>query len=115
MIFAGPSPSDRLDDYESHYTGWSSDLLPATPLVHNWRVTIDALGDGERCAYCGTPVFFHGEGMADCPGCGAEWVNGEDDPADQLDGPALDEMEFDNDPDMIEIDDFGDLDDFEEV
>ena len=77
-------------------------------------MTIDALEDGELCAYCGTRVFFNGEGMTDCPGCGAEWVNGEDDPADRLDGPAVDEIEFDNDPDMIENDEFDDSDDFEE-
>jgi len=46
-------------------------------------MTIDALEDGELCADCGTPVFSHGEGMTDCPGFGAEWVNGEDDPADR--------------------------------
>lgn len=74
-------------------------------------MTIDALDDGECCAYCGTPIFFYGEGMTDCPGCGAEWVNAEDDPADRLDGPAVDEMEFDNDPDMIENDEFDDLGD----
>ena len=82
-----------------------------TPLWHNLDMTIDALDDGECCAYCGTPVFFYGEGMTDCPGCGAEWVNAEDDPADRLDGPAVDEMEFDNDPDMIENDEFDDLGD----
>ena len=35
----------------------------------------------------------------------------EDNPADRLDGPAIDEMEFDNDPDMIENDEFDDLGD----
>ena len=70
-------------------------------------MTIDALEDGQLCTYCGTPVFFNGEGMTDCPSCGAEWVNGEDDSADRLDGPAVDVMEFDNDPDMIENDEFG--------
>lgn len=80
-----------------------------TPPIHNVFMTIDALEDGQLCTYCGTPVFFNGEGMVDCPGCGAEWVNGEDDPADRLDGPAVDEMEFDNDPDMIENDEFDDL------
>ena len=49
--------------------------------------------------------------MTDCPKCGAEWVNAEDDPADRIDGPAADEMEFDNDPDMIENDEFDDLGD----
>jgi hypothetical protein len=49
--------------------------------------------------------------MTDCPSCGAAWVNAEDDPADRLDGPAVDEMEFDNDPDMIENDEFDDLGD----
>ena len=91
-----------------------SDLQRATPVCHNSPMTIDALDDGELCTYCGTPVFFHGEGMTDCPSCGAEWVNAEDDPADRLDGPAVDEMEFDNDPDMIENDEFNDSDDFEE-
>ena len=90
-----------------------SDLQRATPFCHNSAMTIDALEDGELCAYCGTPVFFKGEGMTDCPGCGAEWVNAEDDPADRLDGPAVDEMEFDNDTDMIENDEFDDSDDFE--
>ena len=75
-------------------------------------MTVDALMDGELCAYCGTPVFFNGEGMTDCPKCGAEWVNAELDPADELDGPAVDEMEFDNDPDMIENSELGDFDDF---
>ena len=74
-------------------------------------MTIDALEDGQLCIYCGTPVFFNGEGMTDCLGCGAAWVNAEDDPADRLDGPAVDEMEFDNDPDMIENDEFDDLGD----
>jgi len=63
--------------------GGCSDLSSATPSVHNWCMTIDALEDGELCADCGTPVFSHGEGMTDCPGFGAEWVNGEDDPADR--------------------------------
>jgi uncharacterized Zn finger protein (UPF0148 family) len=75
-------------------------------------MTIDALEDGQICTHCGTPVFFNGEGMTDCPKCGAEWVNAELDPADELDGPAVDEMEFDNDPDMIENSEFGDSDDF---
>ena len=35
-------------------------------------------------------------------------MNAEDDPADRLDGPAVDDMEFDNDPDMIENDEFDD-------
>ena len=83
-------------------------------MVHNWVMTIDALEDGQLCTYCGTLVFFNGEGMTDCPGCGAEWVNAEDDPADRLDGPAVDEIEFDNDPDMIENDEFDDSSDFEE-
>ena len=74
-------------------------------------MTIDALEDGKLCTYCGTPVFFNGEGMTDCPKCGAEWVNAELDPADELDGPAVDEIEFDNDPDMIENDEFDDLGD----
>ena len=91
-----------------------TDLQRATPLIHNWLMTIDALEDGQLCTYCGTPVFFNGEGMTDCPKCGAEWVNAEDDPADRLDGPAVDEMEFDNDPDMIENDEFGDSENFEE-
>lgn len=76
-------------------------------------MTIGALEDGELCVFCGTPVFFNGEGLTDCPGCGTEWVNVEDDPADRLDGPAVDELEFHNDPDMIEDDEFGDEDDFE--
>ena len=91
-----------------------ADLKCATPLIHDWVMTIDALEDGQLCIYCGTPVFFYGEGMTDCPGCGAEWVNAEDDPADRLDGPAVDEMEFDNDPDMIENDEFDDSDDLKE-
>ena len=74
-------------------------------------MTIDALENGELCAYCGTPIFFNGEGMTDCPKCGAEWVNAEDDPADRLDDSAADEIEFDNDPDMIENDEFDDLGD----
>lgn len=74
-------------------------------------MTIDALENGELCDYCGTPIFFNGESMTDCPKCGAEWVNAEDDPADRIDGPAADEMEFDNDPDMIENDEFDDLGD----
>ena len=48
---------------------------------------------------------FYGEGMADCPGYGAVWVIAEDDPADELEGPAVDEMDFDNDPDMLDTDD----------
>ena len=71
-------------------------------------MTIDALEDGELCTYCGTPVFFNGEGITDCSGCGAEWVNAEDDPADDLDGPAVDEIEFDNDPDMFDDDEHED-------
>ena len=69
-------------------------------------MTIDALENGELCDYCGTPVFFNGESMRDCPKCGAEWVNAEDDPADRLDGSVADEIEFDNDPDMIENSEF---------
>ena len=76
-------------------------------------MTIDALDDGECCAYCSTPIFFYGEGLTDCPGCGAEWVNAEDDPAVRIDGPAADEMEFDNDPDTVLNDGFEDADDFE--
>lgn len=79
-----------------------------TPVWHDFAMTIDALEDGQNCTYCGTPVFFNGEGMTDCPGCGAEWVNAEDDPADDLDGPAVDEIDFDNDPDMLDVDDFDD-------
>jgi len=75
-------------------------------------MTLDALDDGQCCNFCGTPIFFHGEGVADCPNCGAEWVNAEDDPADRLDGPAVDLIELDNDPDMIENSEFGDSDDF---
>lgn len=71
-------------------------------------MTIDALEDGEKCTYCGTPVFFNGEGITDCPGCGAEWVNAEEDRADDLDGPAVDLIEFDNDPDMFEDDEHED-------
>ena len=71
-------------------------------------MTIDALENGQLCTYCGTPVFINGEGMIDCPGCGAAWVNAEDDPADRLDGPAVDEIEFDNDPDMFEDDEHED-------
>ena len=67
-------------------------------------MTLDTLEDGECCNFCGTPVFFYGEGLTDCPGCGAEWVNAEDDTADELDGPAVDEIEFDNDPDILEYD-----------
>ena len=90
-----------------------TELFCATPMVHNWVVTIDALEDGQLCTYCGTPVFFNGEGMTDCPKCGAEWVNAEFDPADELNGPAVDEMEFDNDPDMIENDEFEDAEELE--
>ena len=90
-----------------------TDLQRATPLINNRVMTIDALEDGQLCTYCGTPVFFYGEGMTDCLKCGAEWVNAEDDPADELDGPAVDEMEFDNDPDMIDNDEFGETEDFE--
>ena len=67
-------------------------------------MTLDALQDGEICPYCGTPVFFHGEGVVDCPGCGAEFVNAEDDRADELRDDV--DLEFDNDPDML--DDFDD-------
>ena len=67
-------------------------------------MTLDTLEDGECCNFCGTPVFFYGEVLTDCPGCGAEWVNAEDDTADELDGPAVDEIEFDNDPDILEYD-----------
>ncbi len=88
-----------------------SGLYRATPFCHNSVVTIDALEDGQICTYCGTPVFFNGEGMTDCPGCGAAWVNAEDDPADRLDGPAVYEMEFDNDPDTLESDELDDLGD----
>ena len=80
--------------------------IRVTPVCHDFAMTIDALEDGQICTYCGTPVFFYGEGMTDCPGCGAEWVNAEDDPADGLDGPAVDEIDFDNDPDMLDVDDF---------
>jgi len=91
-----------------------SELCHATPFCHNSDMTIDALEDGQICTYCGTPVFFHGEGMTDCPGCGAEWVNAEFDLADDLDGPAVDETESDNDPDTLESDELEDADDFED-
>ena len=87
-----------------------SELIRATPFCHNSDMTTHALEDGQICTYCGTPVFFHGEGMTDCPKCGAEWVNAEFDPADDLDGPAVDEIEFDNDPDMLENDEIEDFD-----
>ncbi|MFM7392617.1 MAG: hypothetical protein ACKOAT_09205 [Actinomycetota bacterium] len=67
-------------------------------------MTLDALEDGEICPFCGTPVFFHGEGAVDCPGCGAAFVNAEDDRADELRDDV--DLEFDNDPDML--DDFDD-------
>ena len=35
-------------------------------------------------------------------------MNAEDDPADRLEGPAVDDMKFDNDPDMIENDELDD-------
>ena len=94
---------------------WSefTQIIRATPVCHNLNMTIDALEDGQICTYCGTPVFFHGEGMTDCPGCGAEWVNAEFDLADELDGPAVDEMEFDNDPDTLEIEELDDSEEFE--
>jgi len=84
----------------------------ATPFCHNLSMTIDALENGQLCDYCGTPIFFNVESMRDCPKCGAEWVNAEDDPADRLDGPAVDLIELDNDHDMIENSEFGDSDDF---
>lgn len=68
-------------------------------------VSTDALEDGQVCPYCGTPVFFHGEGMVDCLNCGAEFVNAEDDPADDLEGEAVDDLVLDNDPDMLREDD----------
>lgn len=71
-------------------------------------MSIDALEEGQKCTNCGTPVFFDGEGITDCPGCGAEWVNAEEDRADDLDGPAVDLIEFDNDPDMFEDDEHED-------
>ena len=74
-------------------------------------MTIDALEDGKLCTHCSTSVFFNGEGMTDCPKCGAEWVNAEVDPEDELDSPAVDEMQFDNDSDMIENNEFDDLGD----
>jgi len=67
-------------------------------------MTLDALEDGEICPFCGTPVFFHGEGVVDCPSCGAAFVNAEDDRADELRDDV--DLEFDNDPDML--DDFDD-------
>ena len=94
------------------YTG-VTELFCTPSMVHNWVVTIDALEDGQLCTYCGTPVFFNGEGITDCPKCGAEWVNAEFDPADELNGPAVDELEFDNDPDMIENDEFEDAEELE--
>jgi hypothetical protein len=49
-------------------------------------------------------VFFYGEGVVDCPRCGAEFVNAEEDRADELRDDV--DLEFDNDPDML--DDFDD-------
>jgi hypothetical protein len=37
-------------------------------------------------------------------------VNSEDDPADRVDGDAVDDLGFDNDPDLIENDEFNDDD-----
>ena len=116
VIFNGPSPSDRLDEFSlTMYRVGVTRLFRTTPVCHDFFMTLDALDDGECCNFCGTPVFFYGEGQTDCPKCGATWVNAEDDPADRLDGPAVDDMEFDNDPDMIENDEFdesGEPDDF---
>jgi uncharacterized Zn finger protein (UPF0148 family) len=67
-------------------------------------MTLDALEDGEICPYCGTPVFFYGERVVDCPGCGAEFVIAEEDRADELRDYV--DLEFDNDPDKL--DDFDD-------
>jgi uncharacterized Zn finger protein (UPF0148 family) len=76
-------------------------------------VSIDSVSDGEPCPFCGLPVFFYGEGMIDCPKCGSDLVNSEDDPADRVDGDAADDLDFDNDPDLIENDEFSDDESFE--
>ena len=105
MIFNGPSPSDRLDEFSIKiYRVGVTRLFRTTPFWQNWVMTLDSLDDGECCNFCGTPVFFYGEGQTDCPKCSATWVNAEDDPADRLKGPVVDDVELDNDPDMIEND-----------
>ncbi len=71
-------------------------------------MSIDVLEDGARFTFCGTTVSFYGEGLTDCLGRGAEWANAEDDPGDELDDPATDDIEFDIDPDMLEDVDFED-------
>jgi len=65
-------------------------------------MSVEAVEEGGICPFCGIVVNFYGEGMIDCPNCGSELVNAEDDPADELDGDAVDNPGFDNDPDSLE-------------
>jgi endogenous inhibitor of DNA gyrase (YacG/DUF329 family) len=41
-------------------------------------ISIEEVSDGEPCPFCGLPVSFYGEAQIDCPSCGSELVNDEE-------------------------------------
>ena len=40
------------------------------------------INEGDICSVCGLPVFFYGDAAIDCPQCGTEYVNSDDEDAD---------------------------------
>jgi uncharacterized Zn finger protein (UPF0148 family) len=41
-------------------------------------MSIGDVSDSEPCPFCGLPVSFDGEAQTDCPSCGSELVNDEE-------------------------------------
>ena len=45
-------------------------------------MTAEHINEGGICSVCGLPVFFYGDAAIDCPQCGTEYVNADDEDAD---------------------------------
>ena len=45
-------------------------------------MTAEHINEGDICSVCGLPVFFYSDEAVDCPQCGTEYVNADDEDAD---------------------------------
>ena len=45
-------------------------------------MSAEHINEGDICSVCGLPVFFYGDAAIDCPQCGTEYVNADDEDAD---------------------------------